>query len=533
MSAEQTLVASGDAAWMLMSAALVLLMTPALALFYGGMSRQKSVLNMMMMSFGALAVVSVIYVLWGWSMSYGTQSLGGIVANPLEFFGLRDAVVDDAGNYVAGSSGYANTIDIAFQLTFAVISTALISGALAERVKFGTWLVFSGLWVTLCYFPLAHMVWGGGLLAHGEQGLAAWLFGTTAGAATIAPIDFAGGTVVHISAGTAALVLALLVGRRRSFPTSPQRPHNLPLVMLGAALLWFGWFGFNGGSAFAADGLAGLAWLNTTAATAAAMLGWLVVERLRDGRPTSLGAASGVVAGLVTITPAAGDLTPVTSLLLGVVGGGLGCLGVGLKYRFGFDDSLDVVGVHLVAGLWGTVGVGLLATDVGWFTGGGADGFRLFVVQVLIAVVAMVFAAMVTAVIALALRVTVGWRVDEEAEFNGIDLDQHRESGYDTGALQLGRRPGAAAGAGPSETGPSETGPERKGEHGAPGREASLSSETAAEIPASRATAVAHHDRYAQPDVEPDTGQGTVTAQRAVDVTRPGRAPFDTTDQEK
>lgn len=431
------MMASGNAAWMLISAALVLLMTPALAFFYGGMSRQKSVLNMMMMSFGALGVVSTVYILWGWSMSYGTRSLGGVLADPFEFFGLRGAVVDEAGNYLAGSGGYANTIDIAFQLTFAVISTALISGALAERVRFATWLTFSGLWVTLCYFPLAHMVWGGGLLGHGERGFAAWLFGTTGGEASIAPIDFAGGTVVHISAGTAALVLALVVGRRRSFPASPHRPHSLPLVMLGAALLWFGWFGFNGGSAFAADGLAGLAWLNTTAATAAAMLGWLGVEKLRDGRPTSLGAASGVVAGLVSITPAAGDLTPVTSLLLGAVGGALGCLGVGLKYRFRFDDSLDVVGVHLVAGLWGTLGVGLLATDRGWFVGGGADGFRLLVVQTVIAAVAVAFAAVVTVVIALALKVTLGWRVTGEAEFTGIDVDQHRESAYDSRGLQL------------------------------------------------------------------------------------------------
>ncbi len=432
MTTEQITTHSGNAAWMLISASLVLLMTPALALFYGGMSRQKSVLNMMMMSFGALGVVSVVYILWGWSMSYGTQSLAGIVANPLEFLGLRNSVSDAQGNYIPGNAGYANVIDIGFQLTFAVISTALISGALAERVKFSTWMVFTALWSTLVYFPLAHMVWGGGLLAHGETGFAAWIFGVTGGEATIAPIDFAGGTVVHISAGTAALVLALMIGKRRTFPTVAARPHNLPLVMLGAALLWFGWFGFNGGSAFAADGLAGLAWLNTTAATAAAMLGWLAVERLRDGHATSLGAASGVVAGLVTITPAAGALTPVTSLIIGIIGGGLACLGVGLKYRFGFDDSLDVVGVHLVAGLWGTVGVGMLATETGWFTGGGMDGFKLFIIQIVIAAVAMVFAAVITAIIAWILQATMGWRIDDNREQRGIDLTQHGESAYDT-----------------------------------------------------------------------------------------------------
>lgn len=431
MTDEAVLAASGNAAWMLMSASLVLLMTPALALFYGGMSRQKSVLNMMMMSFGTLGVVSVIYVLWGWSMSYGSQSVAGLFANPFEYFGLKGQILDADGAYVEGAAGYANIIDVGFQLTFAVISTALISGALAERVKFGTWLVFSGLWATFVYFPLAHMVWGGGLLSHAEGSIAAMLFGTADGEAVISPIDFAGGTVVHISAGITALVLALVVGKRKSFMKTPQRPHNLPLVMLGAALLWFGWFGFNGGSAFAADGLAGLAWLNTTAATAAAMLGWLAVEKIRDGHATSLGAASGIVAGLVAVTPAAGDLTPVTALILGVIGGALAAFGVGLKYRFGFDDSLDVVGVHLVAGLWGTVGIGLLATDSGWFTGGGSDGFKLFVVQIVIAVVAMVFAGVVAWVLAVVLEATMGWRVDDEAEFNGIDAALHGESAYE------------------------------------------------------------------------------------------------------
>lgn len=437
MTADQIAAVSGNSAWMLISASLVLLMTPALAFFYGGMSRQKSVLNMMMMSFGTIGVVSVIYVLWGWSMSYGSQSLGGIIANPFEFFGLKDSIVDAQGNYIEGAAGYPNVIDIGFQLTFAVISTALISGALAERVKFSTWLVFSGAWATLVYFPLAHMVWGGGLLSHGEMGFSSWIFGATDGEANIAPIDFAGGTVVHISAGTAALVLALIVGKRRTFGETIARPHNLPFVMLGAALLWFGWFGFNGGSAFAADGLAGLAWINTTAATAAAMLGWLAVERLRDGKATSLGAASGVVAGLVAITPAAGALNPVTALILGAIGGGLACLGVGLKYRFGFDDSLDVVGVHLVAGLWGTIGVGLLATDSGLFTGGGADGFKLFIIQIVIAVVAVVFAGVVTAVIALVIKATIGWRINDEEEQQGIDTFQHGESAYDTAGPEI------------------------------------------------------------------------------------------------
>ena len=431
MSPEETMIASGNAGWMLMSASLVLLMTPALAMFYGGMTSRRAALNMMMMSFGALGVVALVYILWGWSMSYGTQSWAGIVANPLEFFGLRDSIVDADGNYLVGESGYANVIDVAFQLTFAVISTAIISGALAERVKFSTWLVFSGLWVTFAYFPLAHMVWGGGLLSHSESSLAAWMFGVADGEAAIAPIDFAGGTVVHISAGTAALVLALVVGTRRTFPTGINRPHNLPLVMLGAALLWFGWFGFNGGSAFAADGLAGMAWLNTTVATAAAMLGWLTVERLRFGGGTSLGAASGVVAGLVTITPAAGDVHPLGALLLGLIGGGLASWAISLKFRFGFDDSLDVVGVHLVAGLWGTVGLAFVSTDTGVFTGGGADGWLLLIVQAVIAIVAMVFSGAVTLIIALLLKAVMGWRVDKRTELEGIDRLQHRETGYD------------------------------------------------------------------------------------------------------
>lgn len=351
----------------------------------------------------------------------------------LSFFGLKDSIIGESGEYLVGAEGYANIIDIGFQLTFAVISTAIISGALAGRVKFGTWLVFSGLWATFVYFPLAHMVWGGGILGEGDNSVAAWIFGSEGGEAVVPPIDFAGGTVVHISAGTAALVLAIVVGKRKGFPKSVQRPHNLPMVMLGAGMLWFGWFGFNGGSAFAADGLAGLAWVNTSAATAAAILGWLFVEKVRDGFCTSLGAASGVVAGLVTITPAAGDLNPVTSLIMGVLGGMLGCLGVGLKFRFGFDDSLDVVGVHLVAGLWGTVAVAFFANDRGIITGGGAQGWQLLLIQILIAAIAMIFTIVITTIIALILKSTMGWRVTDQIETDGIDFGGHRETGYDIG----------------------------------------------------------------------------------------------------
>ncbi|WP_299559785.1 ammonium transporter [uncultured Mycolicibacterium sp.] len=430
---------SGDTAWVLVSAALVLLMTPGLAFFYSGLSRGKSALNMMMMSFGALGVVSVVYVLWGYSMSFSSGHTGesdilGIFDNPFSLFGLSQLLetreIDGEELSVIGGFGTVPAIVwVGFQLTFAVITVALISGALAERVRFGTWLVFSVLWATFAYFPLAHMVWGGGLLSDAENGFASWLFGydAEAGAANVAPIDFAGGTVVHINAGMAALVLALIVGKRVGFGKTPYRPHNIPWVMLGAALLWFGWFGFNVGSEGAADAIAGAVWVNTTAATAAAMLGWLLVEKLRDGHPTSVGAASGIVAGLVAITPACGALSPVGSLILGVIAGALSALAVGLKYKFGYDDSLDVVGVHLVAGLWGTVGIGLLATETGLFYGG---GIQQLIVQIVIALVAVIFTGIVTAIIALILK-PMGWRVSTEDETTGIDETEHAETAYE------------------------------------------------------------------------------------------------------
>ncbi len=419
---------TGATAWMLMSASLVLLMTPGLAFFYGGMVRGKSVLNMMMMSFISIAVVVVVYVFWGWSMSYGSD-VGGLFGNPFDQFGLAGTIWDDSGEFLLDAYGVPVVVGVAFQVTFAIITVALISGAIADRVKFGTWVAFTALWATVSYFPLAHMVWGGGQLSGAENGVAALLFGTTDGAATVAPIDFAGGTVVHINAGIAGLVLALIIGKRKGFGKEPMRPHNLPFVMLGAALLWFGWFGFNAGSAFTADGNAGLAWVNTTAATAAAVIGWLVTEKFRDGHATSLGAASGVVAGLVAITPAAGALRPVTSIILGVVAGVLCALAVGLKYRFGYDDSLDVVGVHLVGGLVGTIGIGFLAADSGLFFGGGV---KQLVVQTVIALLALVFSGLVTLVIGLILKATMGWRVSEEAEVGGIDLAVHGETAYET-----------------------------------------------------------------------------------------------------
>ena len=332
----------GDTAWMLAAAGLVLLMTPGLAFFYGGLARGKSVLNMMMMSFGSLATVSVVYVLWGFSMSFsdgitGNSDIAGIFANPFALFGsdqlTATAGTEDATTYVTAGMSIPAIVFLGFQLTFAVITVALISGALAERVKFSTWLIFTVLWSTIVYFPLSHMVWGGlvgggGIMGGGEDGFAAWMFGSTDGEANVAPIDFAGGTVVHINAGMAALVLALIVGARSGFGRTAYRPHNIPFVMLGAALLWFGWFGFNAGSELAADMTAGLVWVNTTAATAAAIIGWLAVEIIRDKHATSVGAASGIVAGLVAITPACGSLTPVGSLILGVIANGMNLTGV-------------------------------------------------------------------------------------------------------------------------------------------------------------------------------------------------------------
>ena len=435
--------------WMLVSASLVLLMTtPALALFYGGMSRSKSVLNMMMMSFASLGVVGIVYALWGWSMSYSSLSwaaadadnpgkeVAKLFASPFDQFGLSDTL---PGNYVF----------VAFQMTFAVITAALISGAIADRVKFSSWLVFLPLWVTLSYFPLAHQVWGGGFLSNVPDGLSSLVFGDTDGLATIAPMDYAGGTVVHINAGVAGLVLALLIGIRRGFGKEPMRPHNLTLTMIGAGLLWFGWFGFNVGSiVFTSTDEAemltqfttetGLVWLNTTLATCAAMLGWLLIEKFRDGKGTSLGAASGVVAGLVAITPACGALTPVGSIFLGVVAGALCALAVGLKYKLGYDDSLDVVGVHLVGGLVGTIGVGFLSSTTGLLYG---EGAKQLVVQALVALYAIVWSAVATLIVGLAIKYTIGWRIAEEDEVDGIDFAEHGESAYDFSSTSGTRSP--------------------------------------------------------------------------------------------
>ncbi|HWS57626.1 MAG TPA: ammonium transporter [Actinotalea sp.] len=419
---------TGNTAWILTASALVLLMTPGLAFFYGGMVRGKSVLNMMMMSFGAMGLVSVIWVLYGYSGAFGTD-IGGIIGNPTDYFGVSTITDDQSLMFAAGVPAL---VAVAFQATFAIINVALISGAVADRMKFSAWMVFAGIWATLVYVPMAHMVWGGGLL--GATGITE---------AISVPIDFAGGTVVHINAGVAGLVLAIILGTRKGFGKEPMRPHNLPFVMLGAGLLWFGWFGFNAGSEFAADGTAGRAWVNTLVATAIAMLAWLITEKVRDGSATSLGGASGVVAGLVAITPAAAAVDTFGALAIGAVAGVLCALAVGLKYKLGYDDSLDVVGVHLVGGLTGTILIGLFA-NVGegvngtWYAEGSMNGlfygggFNQLATQTIVALAAVVFSGVMTTIIALAIKAAMGLRITEEQEVGGIDLAVHGETAYET-----------------------------------------------------------------------------------------------------
>ncbi len=431
---------TGDTAWMLTSAALVLLMTPGLAFFYGGMVRARGVLNMIMMSISAMGVVTVLWVLYGFSIAFGNDKFS-LFGDPSEYFGLKgliggNAVVEVIADPAAGveaveaigiplAGTIPMTVFVAFQLMFAIITVALISGAVADRLKFGGWLLFAALWATFVYFPVAHWVFSfDGFTA--ETG--GWI------ANKVAAIDFAGGTAVHINAGIAALVLALILGKRMGWPASPMRPHNLPFVMLGAGLLWFGWFGFNAGSAIGAGGIAGTAFITTAVATAAAMLGWLLTERIRDGHGTSLGAASGIVAGLVAITPACSSVNVVGALAIGAISGILCALAVGLKYKFGYDDSLDVVGVHLVGGLVGTLMVGLVATAEapaavsGLFYGGGFDQLWR---QAVGAFAVLGYSAVVTAILALLVKYTIGLRIDRESEAAGVDEAEHAETAYD------------------------------------------------------------------------------------------------------
>lgn len=410
----------GNTAFILFSAALVLLMTPALAFFYGGLVRARSVISMMMMSFGSLALIGVMWVIIGYAIAFanaGTPTfigIDGVIGIDVAYIGLEGLLVTPEG------AAYPPLAFAAFQATFAILTVALISGAIADRAKFGAWLVFAGIWALLVYFPVASWVFNftvvDGTIIDGG-----WI------AYTLGAIDFAGGTAVHINAGVAALALAIVLGKRIGFSKGINRPHNVPLVLLGAGLLWFGWFGFNAGSELAADGVAALVAVNTIAAPAAAILGWLLIERIREGKATSVGAASGAVAGLVAITPACAVLTPTWAIVLGFVAGAISAWAVELKFKLGLDDSLDVVGIHLVAGLIGTLYIGIFATDVGLLFSGSFDQLGK---QALAALVVMVFSFVMSLIIGYAIEKTIGFRVKHEDELAGIDLAVHGEVGY-------------------------------------------------------------------------------------------------------
>jgi len=422
---------SGNTAWLLAASALVLLMAPGLALFYGGLVRSKSVLNMMMMTFGSLAVIAVIWTLVGYSLAFGDDLGGGLLGDPTQFAGLGQLMGPDDIH----PAGVPWILFAVFQGLFCVITGALVSGAIADRARFGAWLVFVAVWTLVVYAPVAHWVFDFSSGDH-EGG---WL------ANQVGLVDFAGGTAVEICSGASALALALVLGPRIGFGREPMRPHNLTLVMLGAGLLWFGWFGFNAGSALGASVDAAVVFTTTLLAGAGGALGWLLLERIRYGHGTSLGAASGLVAGLVAITPSCGSLSPTGAIVMGLVAGIVCALAVGLKYRWKYDDSLDVVGVHMVGGLIGTFGIGLIATAAaptgvdGLLYGGGADQLGK---QLLGGGVVLAYAFVVSGIIGLVIHKTMGFRIDEEHEVGGIDLAVHVESAYDLHGTSSSTTPG-------------------------------------------------------------------------------------------
>ena len=405
------MINAGDTAFVLVSSALVMFMTPGLALFYGGMVRTKNVLATMMQSFTIIGLVTVIWVLWGYSLAFGPD-VGGVVGN-LSWFGLK-------GVGLSPSPDYASTIPhqafMIFQGMFAIITPALITGAFAERMKFSALLVFIALWSTLVYSPLAHWVWGSG----------GWL-------GNLGALDFAGGTVVHISSGASALAAVLIISKRRGYGKEQFIPHNLPMTLTGTAILWFGWFGFNAGSALGSNGLAAAAFVNTHVAAGTASLSWLFAEWIHHGKPTTLGAASGAVAGLVAITPAAGFVSPVSALIIGGLAGVI-CYGaVMAKAKLGYDDSLDVVGIHGVGGTWGALATGLFASTVvnpdaanGLFFGNPGQLW----IQFLSVIVTCLFTFAMTLVILKVLDLVMGLKVSEEEEIRGLDVTQHSEAGY-------------------------------------------------------------------------------------------------------
>mgnify|MGYP006268966391 FL=1 len=417
----------GNIAFVLISSALVLLMTPGLAFFYGGMVKAKSVVSMMMLSFGSLGIIGVLWVLYGYAISFsnaGTGSfvgLDGVFGIDLSSLGLTRQVhsVSEA------TGGHPELAFVAFQATFAIITVALISGAIADRAKYGAWMIFAGVWATLIYFPVANWVFNFTLDGNGKVVDGGWIV------YNLGVIDFAGGTAVHINAGAAGLALAIVLGKRFGFSKGIQQPHNVPLVLLGAALLWFGWFGFNAGSELAADGVATIAFVNTVAAPAAAMIGWLIVEYLKHGKATSIGAASGAVAGLVAITPACAVLDPIWGMLLGVLAGAICALAVDLKFALGFDDSLDVVGIHLIGGIIGTLWIGIFGNGVGAAFG---FGWHQFLMQALGAAVVLGYSFVGALIIGWVIEKTIGFRVKAEDEIAGIDTVVHGEEAYAFGS---------------------------------------------------------------------------------------------------
>ncbi len=400
---------SGDTAFMLVATALVMLMTPGLALFYGGLVRSKNVLATIMQSFICLGLISITWVFFGYSLAFGPD-VGSFIGN-LEWAGLKGVGLAP-GPY---SETIPHLLFCAFQLMFAIITPALITGAYAERMKFSAFLIFTILWSTLVYLPVCHWVWGGGWL--GKMGA----------------LDFAGGTVIHINSGAAALVAALMLGKRKGYGKESFHPHNLPMTILGAGILWFGWFGFNAGSALAAGELSTLAFFTTQVATGAAALSWILAERIVMGKPTTLGAASGAVAGLVAITPAAGFVSPISAIIIGLAAGVICYLAVLAKSKLGYDDALDVVAVHGIGGLWGALATGLLATTA--VNPAGANGLffgnpNQFVIQAIGAGAAIVYSVVLTFIILKIIDAIVGLRVSNEEEVQGLDLNQHSEIGY-------------------------------------------------------------------------------------------------------
>ncbi|HEV7862941.1 MAG TPA: ammonium transporter [Acidimicrobiia bacterium] len=417
----------GNTAWVLASAALVLFMTPGLAFFYGGMVRSKNVLGMLMQNFFCMGLVSVAWTLVVFSLAFGGEGryIGDFAFVGLKTLGnIKTVIPSYKGDFALAIPAIAFC---AFQLMFAIITPALITGAIADRMKFRAWVVFLGAWLVLVYAPVAHWVFAP----------AGWLF-------RMGALDFAGGTVVHINAGIAALAVILVLGKRKGWPNETMPPHSLPLTLLGTGILWFGWFGFNAGSALAANGLAAQAFLNTNNAAAAAMLGWLVVERVKGGHATTLGAASGAVAGLVAITPCAGYVGGISPILIGFAAGAVCFLAIQLKFRLGYDDALDVIGVHLVGGILGSLMVGLFADKAvnplggdGLFFGGGLE---LLGYQAVAVLATLVWSGVVSFVLAKVISGTIGLRCTDEEEAVGLDLTQHAETAYSFGELgSMGR----------------------------------------------------------------------------------------------